>query len=67
MGSENPTGMAEAILRLFHDRELGRQMGTNAREYAVLHFSREKIARQYAALFVEVLAERKGQGSCTTS
>ncbi len=51
---EDAEGMAAAILQLYEDGKLRARLGTNGREYALEHFSRQFIAQQYAQLFEEV-------------
>lgn len=52
---EDAQGMADAILTLYGDRELRERLGANGRKYAVQHFSRQIVARQYAQLLKEAL------------
>lgn len=52
---EDPRALAEAIISLYHDRELGIRMGLNGRKFVENNFSRQKIARQYEELFMKVI------------
>lgn len=52
-----PELIRSAIERLLHDTELAERLGKNARDYAVEHFSLDKVFYQYKTLFEEVLAK----------
>lgn len=57
VGAENAQGMAKAILRLYNYNGLRKQLGENGRKYALKHFSRQIIAKQYVQLLEDVLCE----------
>lgn len=44
---ENPTAMKEALLRLYREPELRKQLGANGRRFVELHFNRRKLADEY--------------------
>lgn len=56
---ENPSAMAEAIMRLYRHEQLRKRLGQNGREYVVQHFTPEIVAKQYDELFKKVVAEHK--------
>ena len=43
----NPQAIADAILKLFHDQDLCRQLGAAGRSYALQHHSRTGAAAEY--------------------
>jgi len=45
--SEDSKGMADAILELYHRRELAEELGRNGRTFAESHFAREVCTRGY--------------------
>ncbi len=51
---ENSKEIAEAILRLYKDKELREKLGENGREYAIRNFSREAIARKLDNILLEL-------------
>ena len=50
----DPKAMAEAIVRILEDRELGKRLSRNARRRAE-NFTIEKTASEYEKLFRELL------------
>ena len=48
---DSPSDVAEAILKLYHDRELCRQMGLRGYEYGHVLYSRKENMRKYIELF----------------
>ncbi len=52
-----PRQIRTAIERLLENKELREHLGKNARDYAVEHFSLEKVCEQYEKVFEEVLAK----------
>lgn len=57
---EDPQGLAEAILKLYNDRESCKQMGENGRDYAEKELSLRKAADRYEELFSRILKEKGG-------
>lgn len=55
----DPTALAGAIVRLLEDQALRWQLGVNAAAHAEREFDIRRLARQTAAMYREVLAERK--------
>ena len=51
----DPRSIGRAIETLLSDPELCHRLGANAREYALSHFSFEKVLKEEAALLFEVL------------
>lgn len=49
-------GVAQAVLRLYGDRSLARQLGSNGRAYAEDHFSLGICAARYEELFKRIVA-----------
>ncbi len=54
---EDPKALAEAVLNLYHDRELGVRMGANGRAHVERYFSRRLISKEYEQLFLGVMNE----------
>lgn len=54
-------GVAEAILALYRDQALARQMGLNGRAYAESHFSLKVCAEQFETLFREIVEEARNR------
>jgi len=54
---EDPEGLADAILRLLDDPELGRTMGARGRERSHEYFSWDVIARETNALYERTIAD----------
>jgi colanic acid biosynthesis glycosyl transferase WcaI len=48
---ENPEALAEAILQLYRDGELAREMGTRGRARVELEYTPRAIAEKYQELF----------------
>ena len=57
---EDPDAMAQAILQLYGDRELARQMGLNGRRYAELHLDWKVIARKLEPELLSLIGESVG-------
>lgn len=51
------TEMTSALQRLLEDRDLARQMGSQARSWAESEFDTSKVVRRYEDLFVSVAAD----------
>ncbi len=49
--------LREWLVRLIEDEKLRREMGMRAREYALRHFSPEKVRRQMEEIFLEALSQ----------
>ena len=58
---ENPKALAEAILKLYHDRDLGDFYGQKGRQYAEEHFSRQACVAKYEALFEEAVIQHRSK------
>jgi len=52
-------GLAQAILRLLHDKELARRLGESGRTHVALHFSAEAMAESYIGKYRQVLERRR--------
>lgn len=59
---EDACQMAEAILRFYRDRARGQALGAQGREFVLAHYTREQVAKQYAALFAEVSGKSPADG-----
>ena len=55
---EEAERLAEAVLKLYNDRDLCEEMGTNGRRYAEEHLSLHIAAERYEKLFTRILAQR---------
>ena len=53
----DPEALADAILRLLDDSELGQAMGVRGRERSRQYFSWEVIARETATLYERAIAD----------
>jgi glycosyltransferase involved in cell wall biosynthesis len=51
---ENEKEIAEAVLRLYKDRELRETLGANGRKYVMKNYSRETIARKLEKILMEL-------------
>lgn len=55
---EDPKALAEAIVKLYNDRELRVQKVLNGRAYVEENFSRKKVTKMYEELFMSVAGKR---------
>ncbi|WP_238882193.1 glycosyltransferase family 4 protein [Clostridium sp. YIM B02551] len=51
---ENPNEIAEAVLRLYKDAELKKQLGENGRRYVIKNYSREAIVKNLENLLIDI-------------
>lgn len=51
---ENPRAIADGIQRLYQDEYLRKNLGLNGQRYVMEHYDREKIARHFERLLLEV-------------
>jgi glycosyltransferase involved in cell wall biosynthesis len=51
---ENSREIAEAVLKLYNDSELRRQLGQNGRKYAIENYSRESITRKLEKILLNL-------------
>ena len=56
---ENPREMAEAILKLYHDKELRQRLGRSGQDYVSRYHSRRRIAKKLE----ELLRNMCGRGA----
>jgi len=47
---ESPQELAKVILKLYNNRNIGKKMGKNGRQYVIENFKREKVISQYIDL-----------------
>lgn len=52
--AEDADGVAAAILSLYEDREMGKQMGERAREYVLKHYSAEQLMDKVESVLLQV-------------
>jgi glycosyltransferase involved in cell wall biosynthesis len=52
-------GLAQAILRLLHDKELARRLAESGRSHVARHFSAEAMAESYIGKYQQVLERRR--------
>jgi colanic acid biosynthesis glycosyl transferase WcaI len=57
---EDADSLAEAILNLYGDSALRREMGVRGRDYAVKHYAREVAAGRYYSLIEQAVNGRQG-------
>jgi len=57
---EDSHALANAVMTLYHDRDLREELGRNGRRYAEQHLSLTASVRQYEALFRRVVEEPTG-------
>ena len=62
---EDPSGLAEAVMRLAADPGLCESLGRNGRQHVLQHFSRQHTAMVYLDLLQDLLGE--GQPSATAA
>lgn len=60
---EDPKALAGAIARLCREPALSKALGENARRYVSRHFSRERAARQFEAIFSQECRAEEGPAS----
>ena len=60
---EDAHGLAEALLRLYHDPQLRQRMGENGRAYAYRHFRRRDLLRLHAETIERVRVKERSR--CT--
>lgn len=63
---ESPKALAEAVLKLYHDRNYGERLGAQGRQYAVEHYRFERSLDAYEGLFNE-LCGKNGKNSTVVS
>lgn len=52
---ENEREIAEAVLKLYKDKELRKELGSNGRRYVIDNFSREAITRKLEAILQKIV------------
>jgi len=57
--SKDAKGMADAILKLYHRRELAEELGRNGRSFAESRFAREVCTRGYERALKEAIERRR--------
>jgi glycosyltransferase involved in cell wall biosynthesis len=55
----DPMQMADAILRVYHQREIAGKMGRAGRARAEAHFDVREMVRSYESLYPDVLQDRQ--------
>jgi glycosyltransferase involved in cell wall biosynthesis len=55
---EDPQALADALLSLYNDPALCRELGENGRRYAEQHLSSAAVAESYEHLFVSLLEKK---------
>ena len=55
---EKPGLLADAVIRLYHDRSLGEKMGKLGRDFVVSHFSRNVASEHYHHLILQCMDGR---------
>jgi colanic acid biosynthesis glycosyl transferase WcaI len=58
---ENPSELAEAVLRLSGDQQLREKLGRNGRRHVLQHFSRRQTAMAYLDILSGLLGEENGR------
>lgn len=57
---EDSDAVAQAVLRLYHQREEAREMGQRGRRFVVEHYSRASLAARYLNVMSEAVNEYQG-------
>jgi glycosyltransferase involved in cell wall biosynthesis len=57
---EDSSAIAQAILRLYHQREQANEMGRRGREFVIEHYSRRSLAARYMNVMEEAVNEYRG-------
>ncbi len=52
---ENAKEIAQAVLKLYKDKELKQKLGENGRRYVIEHYSRESITRKLETILLNLL------------
>lgn len=52
---ENPQALAKAVLSLYKERVLAKDMGKNGQDYVVKHYSRREIAQKLELILKEII------------
>ncbi|EJO5349220.1 glycosyltransferase family 4 protein [Clostridium botulinum] len=52
---ENPKEVAQAVLKLYKNKELKDKLGQNGRSYVIEHYSRESITRKLESILLDLL------------
>ncbi len=60
---ESPPAMAEAILKLYHDRAYSETLGKNGRHFVFKYYDRDKIAKDFERLLFKSAGEDRENGS----
>jgi glycosyltransferase involved in cell wall biosynthesis len=55
--AEDAEGLTGAILKLYNDRDLGKEMGLNGRSYVEQHLSLYLAAENYERLFAQTITD----------
>ena len=56
---ESPEHLAEAIIKLYRDRQLGCRMAENGYRYVEENLDRPQLARQMEAVLLDVIADAR--------
>lgn len=64
--AERPAALAEAILKLKHDRHMAEKLGSQGRRFVVEHCDRNRILRRYEDIFL-AFANHRSPGSVPQS
>ena len=51
---ENPQALVEAILHLYHNKQILEHLGLNARRYVATHFDRKEIAENLRVILENI-------------
>jgi glycosyltransferase involved in cell wall biosynthesis len=61
----NETGFADAVQNLLADFALRQQLGRNARDFARVNFSLDRVRQRYVDLYVTLLQKKRGRNSAS--
>ncbi|MBD2448110.1 glycosyltransferase family 4 protein [Nostoc sp. FACHB-152] len=59
---ESAEALADAVLELYHNQQLGEHLGKKGRNFALEHYAFEQAIARYEGVFMDAIAKRKLSG-----
>jgi len=59
---ESADSLADAVLKLYHNQQLGEQLGKKGRQFALEHYTFEQAIAKYETVFIDAIAKRRSKG-----